>query len=110
LCGIANFLNYGGKLEMAKSVLASLPIFFMCTLQIPQTIKDQVIKYMRHCLWRKKTPDFQAKGTSLVAWKTICRLSNKRGLGVLNVNIHNNALLLKTCTNSSTSMILLGSI
>jgi mannosylglycoprotein endo-beta-mannosidase len=30
LCGIADFLNYGGKLELVKSVLSSLPIFFMC--------------------------------------------------------------------------------
>jgi hypothetical protein len=50
LGGIADFLNYGGKLQLVKSVLASLPIFFMCCLGVPVTIKDQVIKYMRHCL------------------------------------------------------------
>ena len=38
LCGITNFLNYGGKLEMVKSMLASMPVFFMCTLEIPVTI------------------------------------------------------------------------
>jgi hypothetical protein len=54
LCGIADFLNYGGKIEMVKSVLSSLPMFYMDFLDIPVTIKDQVIKYMRHCLWRGK--------------------------------------------------------
>jgi hypothetical protein len=54
LCGIEDFLNYGGKLEMFKSVLSSLLMFYMCCLDIPVTIKDQVVKYMRHCLWRKK--------------------------------------------------------
>jgi hypothetical protein len=29
LCGIVDFLDYGGKLLMVKSVLASLPISFM---------------------------------------------------------------------------------
>jgi hypothetical protein len=35
LCGIADFLNYGGKLQMVKSVLASLPILFMGCLDVP---------------------------------------------------------------------------
>jgi hypothetical protein len=29
LGGLADFLNYGGKLQLVKSVLSSLPIFFM---------------------------------------------------------------------------------
>jgi hypothetical protein len=95
LCGIANFLNYGGKLLMVKSVLASLPIFFMCCLDIPVTIKEQVQKYMRHCLWRKKTDDVQARGSALVAWKKICRPKQQGGLGVLNLDLQNKALLLK---------------
>jgi hypothetical protein len=54
LCGIADFLNFGGKLHLVKYVLASLAIFFMCCMDVPITIKDQVIKYMRHRMWRKK--------------------------------------------------------
>jgi hypothetical protein len=61
LGGIADFLDYGGKLLMVKSVLSSLPIFFMCCLDIPVSVKEQLIKYMRHCLWRKKTRDVQGK-------------------------------------------------
>ena len=95
LCGIADFLNYGGKLEMVKSVLASLPIFFMCTLEVPVSIKEQVIKYMRHCLWRKKNNDVQVKGSALVAWTKVCRPKEQGGLGVLNLEVQNKALLLK---------------
>jgi hypothetical protein len=36
--GIADFLNYGGKLQMVKFILASLPIFFMCYLDVHVTI------------------------------------------------------------------------
>jgi hypothetical protein len=35
LCGIADFLNYGGKLLMVKSLLASLPIF-SCAIWMSQ--------------------------------------------------------------------------
>ncbi|XP_071685170.1 uncharacterized protein [Lolium perenne] len=95
LGGIADFLNYGGKLQLVKSVLASLPIFFMCCLDVPVTIKDWVIKYMRHCLWKKKTTDVQAKGNALVSWKKICRPKDQGGLGVLNLEVQNKSLLLK---------------
>jgi hypothetical protein len=95
LCGIADFLDYGGKLLMVKSVLASIPISYMTCLEILVTINEQVIKYMRHCLWRKNNSDVQAKGSALVAWKKICRPKAQGGLGVLDLNIQNKALLLK---------------
>jgi hypothetical protein len=95
LCGIADFLDYGGKLLMVKSVLSSLPIYYMSCLDIPVTINEQIIEYMRHCLWRKKYSDVQAKGSALVAWKKICRPKNQGGLGVLDLGIQNKAILLK---------------
>jgi hypothetical protein len=48
LGGIADFLEYGGKLLMIQSVLASLSISFMTCLDIPISVNNQVIKYMRH--------------------------------------------------------------
>jgi hypothetical protein len=95
LGGIADFLDYGGKLLMVKSVLSSLPIFFMCCLDIPVSVKEQLIKYMRHCLWRKKTGDVQSNGPALVAWEKNCRPKNQGGLGVLDISVQNNALLIK---------------
>jgi hypothetical protein len=95
LGGIADFLNYGGKLQLVKSVLSSLPIFFMGCFDVPITIKDQVVKYMRHCLWRKKNGDVQARGSALISWKKITRPKNQGGLGVLDLDTQNRALLLK---------------
>jgi hypothetical protein len=79
LCGIADFLNYGGKLELVKSVLSSLPIFFMCYLEIPVTILEQMVKYMRHCLWRKKNQDVQARGNALISWDKVCKPKKQGG-------------------------------
>jgi hypothetical protein len=39
----------------------------MCFLDIPITIMEQIVKYMRHCLWRKKDSEVQAKGNALIA-------------------------------------------
>ena len=44
---------------------------------------------------RKKNNDVQVKGSALVAWTKICRPKNQGGLGVLNLEVQNKALLLK---------------
>jgi hypothetical protein len=80
LCGIADFLNYGGKLQMVNSVLASLPISHMSCFDVPVSIKGQVIKFMRHCLWGKMTTEVQVKGLAHVAWSKICRPKDQGGL------------------------------
>jgi hypothetical protein len=80
---------------MVKSVLASLPISFMACLDIPVSIKDQLVKYMRYCLWRKKNIEVQSKGPALIAWEKNCRPKDQGGLGVLHLDIQNNALMLK---------------
>jgi hypothetical protein len=95
LCGIANFLDYGGKLLMVKSVLSSLPISFMACLEVPVTMKDQIEKYMRYCLWRKKNNEVQSKGSALISWSKICRPKNQGGLGVLQLDAQNKALMFK---------------
>jgi hypothetical protein len=90
-----DILDYGEKLFMVKYVLASLPISFMTCLDISVTIKDQVIKYMRHCIWRKKNTKVHSRGPTLIAWSSICRPKEQGGLGVINLEVQNNALLLK---------------
>jgi hypothetical protein len=44
---------------------------------------------MRHCLWRNKTDDVQARGSALVACEKNCRPKQQGGLGLLNLDIQN---------------------
>jgi hypothetical protein len=81
LSGIVDFLDYGGKLLMVKSVLASLPISFMACLDIPVSIKDQLVKYMRYCLWRKKNTEVQSRGPALIVWEKFAGQKTKVALG-----------------------------
>jgi hypothetical protein len=110
LCGIADFLDYGGKLLMVKYVLSSLPIFLMACLDIPVSIKYHLEKYKRYCLWRKKNTKVQAKGPALIAWTKIGKSKDRDGLGVLQLDTHNKVLMLKNPISFITDMISLGSI
>ena len=47
---------------------------------------------MRQCLWRGNS---DAPRQSLAAWDLVCRPENRGGLGVLDLGIQNDALLIK---------------
>jgi hypothetical protein len=89
----SDFLATAGKLELVNSVLSSLPGFFMSTLSIYQGVIDQVDKYRRHCLRRKG--DISQNIPTIAAWSTICKPKDKGGLGVIDLKLQNECLLLK---------------
>ena len=83
LAGISSFMTQAARLLLVTLVLTSLSVFFMTYLDIPITIKKQIIKYLRHCLWR--SPHMEDKRPAMVAWHTVCRPKNQGGLGVLDI-------------------------
>jgi hypothetical protein len=92
LSATSSFLSYGDRLVLVNSVLSSLPTYFMLSLSLPVGILDVIDRARRHCLWRKKDKN---KVQSLAAWDMICKPKDKCGLGILNLSVQNNALLLK---------------
>lgn len=87
-------MSYGTKLSLLNSIITSLAMFAMCTIRIHQKILAQLDKTRRHCLWNKKTK-VRDKCHSLAAWDMVCRPKKHGGLGVLNLKIQNDALLMK---------------
>jgi hypothetical protein len=74
----------------------------MFCLHITETIKHQMLKYLRHCLWGGS--NIQKKGPTLVAWSKVCKQQTQGGIGIININVRNKALLLKILTSSSKDM------
>jgi hypothetical protein len=50
LMGITPFTSYAGQLTLNNLVLSALPTYFMCVVQLPVEIIDQINKYRHHCL------------------------------------------------------------
>ena len=94
LSATLNMISYGGKLSLLNSVITSLLIYAMCTLKLPAGIIELLDKIRRKCLWTKKT-DQGDTCTSLAAWDMVCKPKKCGGLGVLNLKMQNEALLLK---------------
>ena len=93
LSGCSTMLSYDGRLLIIKSVFASLPIFFTSSLALPVGVLQQINKYLRNFLWRKF--GMEDRGTALIAWSKVCRPKKQEGLGILDISLHNKALLMK---------------
>ena len=93
LTATSNFLTHAGRLQLVNSVLSSLPMYAMCSLQVPAAVLEYIDRARRHCLWRGS--DTNAKMKPLVAWKKCCKPKKKGGLGIINLKSQNSALLLK---------------
>jgi hypothetical protein len=87
-------MNYSGRVTVVNSLLTSIANFTMCSIHINPKILEHVEKIRRHCLWNKKTNDGE-KCNSLAAWDMVCTPKKSGGLGVLNLRIQNEGLLLK---------------
>jgi hypothetical protein len=89
----SNFLTQVGRLEMVNSMLSSLPTYFMSIMEMPPTIRQQIDKYRKHCMWRGS--NLNTRKPPLAAWKLATKPKREGGLGIINLKTQNDALLLK---------------
>ena len=85
-------LNQGSRLQLLQSALMSMPIYFLCSLSIPQGILKQIERIERQCLWRGNT---ETPRQSLAAWELVGKPKKYGGLGVTHLGVQNEALLIK---------------
>jgi hypothetical protein len=69
-----------------------MPLHFLCTLSLPPGLTKQFDRILRQCLWRDK---FDEPKQSLAAWDMVCLPKSAGGLGVVNFQKQNAALLIK---------------
>lgn len=87
------FLSQAGRLEVTNSIFTSFPMFFMSTFRMHKTVIKQIDAFRKHCLWRGA--DVQDRKPAKAAWELTCLPKNEGGLGVLNLQTQNDALMLK---------------
>jgi hypothetical protein len=93
LSSISTFLSQAGRLQMTNVVFSALPTFHLCTFKVHKNVIAQIDKYRKHYLWRGA--DINTKSPPKVAWDLVCLPKSEGGLGVLHLETHNEALLLK---------------
>ena len=78
---------------MLNSAITPITTYAICTVKLPRGVIDNIDRARKQCLWRGN--EVLKKGGNLVAWQVVQQPKNKGGLGVLNLHLQNDALLLK---------------
>lgn len=93
LGSVTTFLSQAVRLEITNAVFTALPTFYMCTLELPKEVIKRIDTFRKHCLWRGN--EANAKKAPKAAWKMVCKSKEEGGLGIINIEKQNEALLLK---------------
>ncbi|GKD70486.1 hypothetical protein Tco_1324576 [Tanacetum coccineum] len=85
-------LLIGGRLTLVKSVLGSMPIFYMALFKVPSGILHTLESIRSHFF---KGHDMSSKKASWVNWNKVIAPKEKGGLGVSSLYALNRGLMFK---------------
>lgn len=86
-------LSIAGRLVLLNDVLSSLPIYFMLVFLLPKGVIQEIDRARRHFLWHGVTPI--TRKLNLANWQMICKPKIMGGLGIMDLGMFNQALLMK---------------
>ena len=78
---------------MVNSVITPTVTYAMCSMNLPVGVIENIDRSRKQCLWRGNNAT--KKGGNLAAWSLVQKPKDKGGLGVINLRLQNDALLLK---------------
>ena len=78
---------------MINTAITQIVTYAMRTIKQPRGFIENVDMIQKQCLWRWNSE--KKKGGNLVAWETVQKPKDKGGLGVINLRLQNDALLMK---------------
>ncbi|KAL2228505.1 UNVERIFIED_CONTAM: hypothetical protein Sindi_1830200 [Sesamum indicum] len=84
-------LSYAGRVEIIKSVLSALSLYWASAFILPKKVINEIEKRLRNFLWKGTTSSGYAK----VAWKDVCQPMDEGGLGFKDISTLNRALMSK---------------
>ncbi|XP_057746330.1 uncharacterized protein LOC130965578 [Arachis stenosperma] len=88
----AKVLNKAGKLVLIKSVLNSLPVYYLSLYKMPKAVAEKLISLQRRFLWSKEDGRL---GMAMIRWEVVQAPKKLGGLGVGDAMVRNAALLFK---------------
>ncbi|KAL2237644.1 UNVERIFIED_CONTAM: hypothetical protein Sindi_0956100 [Sesamum indicum] len=84
-------LSYAGRVQIIKSVLLSLSLYWSSAFILPKKVTNEIEKRLRTFLWKGTTNSGYAK----VAWKDLCRPKDEGVIGFKDIAILNRTLMTK---------------
>lgn len=88
----ARCLSRAGRITLAKSVMNSIPIFYMQLEKLPSELNKEIDRAIRRCVWGEFRSE---RKTHLLNWDILCRPKAMGGVGLRKASLLNRALLTK---------------
>jgi len=85
-------LSLAGRVCLVKSVLTSIPLFYLSFFKAPHAVCHKISSIQRGFLW---TGGDDQKHISWVSWENVCKPKEEGGLGIKDIRMFNCALLAK---------------
>lgn len=85
-------LSIAGRVALIKSVLLSIPVYYMSVSVLPANTIKKINSVLRRFLWGKTGTE---RYMSFISWKKVCESIENGGLGIRDVKSFNQALILK---------------
>ncbi|KAL0290050.1 UNVERIFIED_CONTAM: Retrovirus-related Pol polyprotein from type-2 retrotransposable element R2DM, partial [Sesamum radiatum] len=84
-------LSFAGRVQLIKSVLVSLEVYWAMAFILPKGIINEMIKRLHTFLWKGTS----SSGYPKVAWEIVCRPIAEGGQGIKDIFALNRALMSK---------------
>ena len=89
---LGRFLNMAGCTTLINSSLTSLVLFMLSFYELPKGVKKRLDRPRANFLW---SGEGNKHKYHLIAWEKVCRPKDLGGLGILDLDFMNTALLSK---------------
>jgi len=84
------YLSKGGRPTLIKSVISSIPTYFLSLFPLPSLVANKLEAIQRNFLWGSFGSDFKFH---LVRWNIVKQPLYLGGLGIRDLRLFNKALL-----------------
>jgi hypothetical protein len=88
----ANKLNHAGRLQYIKSVLSSIPIYYMSTVLFSKAFIEKINSIIRKFWWAGVQEE-----------QDICKPTNQGGRGIMDMELVNKSLIVHSAGNIATN-------
>ncbi|GJU89583.1 RNA-directed DNA polymerase, eukaryota, reverse transcriptase zinc-binding domain protein [Tanacetum coccineum] len=89
-------LSYSGRLQLIASVLSTMQIYWASVFLLPKNVIYEINKLLKGFLWCQGE---LTRGKAKVSWHSVCKPKEQGGLGIKDLQLWNEVLLVKQLWN-----------
>ena len=99
----ANKLNHAGRLQYIKSVLASIPIYYMSIILFSKGFIEKINTIIRKFWWSGVQEEQVTSPIAYRSWDDICKSTDQGGLGIRDMEAVSHSLIIHSAWNIATN-------